>query len=76
LSGESARRKAATYTQNSTKQNKRRKTSIPGLGFEPTTPVFELAKTVQALERAAAVLGLFYISLGKIPNGVFFFTVY
>jgi hypothetical protein len=32
------------------KQNKRRQTSVPQVGFEPTTPVFELAKTVPALE--------------------------
>jgi hypothetical protein len=30
-------------------QNKRTQTSITQVGFEPTTPVFELAKTVHAL---------------------------
>jgi hypothetical protein len=29
-------------------QNKRRKTSLPRVGFEPTIPVFERAKTVHA----------------------------
>jgi hypothetical protein len=27
------------------------------VGFEPTTPVFERAKTVHALDRAATVIG-------------------
>jgi hypothetical protein len=30
---------------------------MPLVGFEPTTPVFELAKTVDALDRAATVVG-------------------
>jgi hypothetical protein len=34
-------------------QNKRTQTSMPRVGFEPTTPVFERAKTVHALDRAA-----------------------
>jgi hypothetical protein len=38
-------------------QNKRTQTSITREGFEPTIPVFERAKTVQALERAATVIG-------------------
>jgi hypothetical protein len=38
-------------------QNKRTKTSMPRLGLEPTTPVFERAKTVHALDRAATVIG-------------------
>jgi hypothetical protein len=29
---------------------------MPRVGLEPTTPVFERAKTVDALERAATVL--------------------
>jgi hypothetical protein len=33
-------------------------TSIPQLGFEPTIPVFERAKTVHALDGAAIVIGL------------------
>jgi hypothetical protein len=30
---------------------------MPRVGFESTTPVFELAKTVHALDRAATVIG-------------------
>jgi hypothetical protein len=30
---------------------------MPGVGFEPTTPVFEQAKTSHALDRAAAMIG-------------------
>jgi hypothetical protein len=37
-------------------QNKRPQTSMPRLGFEPTTPVFERAKTVHALDRATTVI--------------------
>jgi hypothetical protein len=39
------------------KESKRTQTSMPRVGCEPTTPVFERAKTVHALERAAAVIG-------------------
>jgi hypothetical protein len=38
-------------------QNKRTQTSMPRVGFEPTTPVFERPKKVHALDRAAAVMG-------------------
>jgi hypothetical protein len=38
-------------------QKKRRQTSICGVGFEPTIPVFERAKIVHALDRAATVIG-------------------
>jgi hypothetical protein len=38
-------------------QNKHRQTSMPWVGFEPTIPVFERAKTVHALDRAATVTG-------------------
>jgi hypothetical protein len=37
-------------------QNKRTQASIPWVGFNPMTPVFEWAKTVHALERAATVI--------------------
>jgi hypothetical protein len=39
-------------------QNKRRQTSISWVGFEPTIPVFERAKTVLTLYRAATMSGL------------------
>jgi hypothetical protein len=32
-------------------------TPMPRVVFEPTTPVFEQAKTVHALDRAATVIG-------------------
>jgi hypothetical protein len=38
-------------------QNKRIQTSMHEVGFEPTIPVFERAKTVHALDRAANVIG-------------------
>jgi hypothetical protein len=38
-------------------QNKRRQTSMPQVGLELTIPLFEQAKTVHALDRAAAVIG-------------------
>jgi hypothetical protein len=38
------------------KQNKRTKTSMPRVGFEPTIPVFERAKTVHASDKAAIVI--------------------
>jgi hypothetical protein len=57
LGGGSARRKAAAYTQSNTTQNRLTQTSIPRMGFEHTTPMFERAKTVHALDRAATVIG-------------------
>jgi hypothetical protein len=47
----SARRKADTYTQ-----NKRTQTSMSQVGFEPTIPVFEWARSVHALHLAATVV--------------------
>jgi hypothetical protein len=38
-------------------QNKCTQTSMPQMGFEPPIPVFERAKTVHALDRAATVVG-------------------
>jgi hypothetical protein len=38
--------------------NKGTQTSMPGMGFETMTPVFERAKTVHALDRAATVIGM------------------
>jgi hypothetical protein len=58
LDGRSTGRKAATYTPNNTNQNKRTQTSMPLVGFEPTIPVFERAKTVHALDRATTVIGV------------------
>jgi hypothetical protein len=39
-------------------QNKGTQTSMPRVGFEPTIPVFEGAKTVHALDRAVTVFGI------------------
>jgi hypothetical protein len=36
---------------------------MPWVGFEPTTPVLERAKTVHALDRAASVIGYIIIDL-------------
>jgi hypothetical protein len=55
LDGGSVRRKAATYKTTQT-QNNRTQTSIPRVSFEPTIPVFERAKIVHALDRAATVI--------------------
>jgi hypothetical protein len=41
-------------------QNKRPQTSMYRVGFEPTIPVFERAKTVHALDRAATLIGCIY----------------
>jgi hypothetical protein len=38
-------------------QNKRTQTSMPRVGFVPTIPMFERAKTVHASGRAATVIG-------------------
>jgi hypothetical protein len=48
----SSQRRYLTQTQ-----NKHRHTSMPQVGFEPTIPAFERAKTVHALDRAANVIG-------------------
>jgi hypothetical protein len=45
LDGGSVRCEVATYTQ-----NKRIQTSMPRVGFEPTIPASERAKTVHALD--------------------------
>jgi hypothetical protein len=37
-------------------QNKPKQTSMPSVGFEPTIPVFQRAKTVHTLDRAATVI--------------------
>jgi hypothetical protein len=56
LDGGSARRKTATYTQNKPIQ-----TSMPWVGFKPTTPSFERTKTVHALDRAATVIRITFM---------------
>jgi hypothetical protein len=59
LDGGSARRKAATCTQDSTQtQNKHIQISTPCVRFQPTIPAFQRAKTVHALHSAATVIGI------------------
>jgi hypothetical protein len=44
-------------------QNKCTQTSMPWVGFEPTIPVFERAKTVHASDDAATVIGFIPLSI-------------
>jgi hypothetical protein len=61
LDGGSGRRKAATYTHDSTStEQTHTQTSMPRVGFEPTIPVFERAKMVHDLYRAVIVIGFWY----------------
>jgi hypothetical protein len=46
-------------------QNKRTQTSMPWVGFEPTVPVFERAKTVHALDRSGTVIASSTYTLSK-----------
>jgi hypothetical protein len=46
---------------------------MPRMEFEPTIPVFERAKTVHALDRAATVIGYFYRQ-GLKTYAEFYFT--
>jgi hypothetical protein len=55
-----------TYRATQT-QNKRIRTSTPGVEFEPTIPAFEQAKILPALDRAGTVIGLFHIILYYFP---------
>jgi hypothetical protein len=47
------------------KHNKRTQTPMPCVGFEPTIPASERAKTVDALDSAATVIGLVFHEAGK-----------
>jgi hypothetical protein len=38
-------------------QNNHRQTSMPSMGFEPTVPMFEQAKTVHELDRVSTIIG-------------------
>jgi hypothetical protein len=44
-------------TRTTQTQNKRTQTSMPQVGFEPTIPAFEGAKTVHALDSMATAIG-------------------
>jgi hypothetical protein len=39
---------------------------MPQVGFEPTIPVFEPAKTVHASDRAGTVIGICGFVIGKV----------
>jgi hypothetical protein len=58
------RRKAATYTGQH-KQNKRRQTGMLRVGFEPTIPLFERAKTLHAVYHASLWSYPFYLKSMK-----------
>jgi hypothetical protein len=47
-------------------QNKRRQTSMPRVGFEPTIPAFERAKAVHASDRAVTAIGPLQAYIRKI----------
>jgi hypothetical protein len=49
-------------------QNKRTQTSMPRVGFEPTIPAFERAKTVHALDRAVSLIGRMLFQPTKISR--------
>jgi hypothetical protein len=67
--GGSARRKASTYTgQHNT--GKRVHTSMPRVGFEHTTPVFERPKTVRASDRVATGTGCHKEYYGKLRESL------
>jgi hypothetical protein len=53
----SALRKATAYTQNNTNRINAQQTLMSRMGFEPTIPVFERAKTLHAFDRAANSIG-------------------
>lgn len=40
------------------KQNKGKQTSLPWVGFDPTTSAFELENTVNALDRSVTAIGI------------------
>jgi hypothetical protein len=57
------------------KQNKLTQTSMPHVGFAPTTPVFERAKTVHASDLAVTVIGFrwsYAVGKSKHTEGLFF----
>jgi hypothetical protein len=53
----SARHNATTYTGQDKHRINARQTSMSLVGFQPTTPVFQWANTVHALDCVATVIG-------------------
>jgi hypothetical protein len=49
---------------------------MPWVGFEPTIPVFERAKTVHALDREATVISYTYITFKLISLIVYSHTLF
>jgi hypothetical protein len=45
---------------------------MPSVGFEPTIPVFNPVKTVHALDRTAAVIGIEIVHLTKVDHQLIF----
>jgi hypothetical protein len=58
LDGELAVAWPLTAHRTAQTQNKRTQIYMPKVGFKPTVPVFEGAKTVYALDHAATVIGV------------------
>jgi hypothetical protein len=59
-----------TQVQNKHIHTHTHRTSMPYVGFEPTIPASERAKTFHALDRAATVTGTFYVG-NEIENFLF-----
>jgi hypothetical protein len=57
LTGDQPLTRPLTTHRTTQPQNKLTQTSMPQVGFEPTIPAFERAKTVHTLERAATAMG-------------------
>jgi hypothetical protein len=63
--GDQPHRKAATYTGQH-KKKKSAETSMSRVGFEPPNiPVFEREETSNALDRAAIMIGWYYVKPGQ-----------
>jgi hypothetical protein len=54
-----------THRTTQTEQTHTIQTSMPWVGFEPTIPEFERARTVHGLDRPATVIGSLSIQLHK-----------
>jgi hypothetical protein len=57
-------------------QNRRKRISMLQIGFEPTLPVFERAKTVHALGQAATVIGVIIYRLAALCSTLFVILLY
>jgi hypothetical protein len=66
--GISRRRAAASTYRAAQTQNKRTLTSMPQMGFERTTSVFERAKSIDALDSAATVIDFIFTCRYETPH--------